>query len=311
MNQDQIIKIVEPIIQQSLSGQDMENLKVDCKSKWWDLSDVLGKSEFLKDVCAIANTFGLDGFIIIGYNDKTKIFNPSQFSDCNLKDSADIRNLIIKQVDTVFDLNTFDITIGSDKLSIIHIPPSVDKPHVLKVYTRNDKYGVKEEFNKIFIRKNSSNHVASKNDIDIMYYDRKNVIPEYKVLVSVKLDSLKIRAMREEGAITSMHIDPVLTFENQGSRPMAIIGVKITISEYNDPQPHEKYTFESINLSIPILVPVNNIVNQVLSIYAPQLNGITKEKTDSINKNIKSIKIDNILITLNNGNIINIPIVKY
>jgi hypothetical protein len=311
MNQDQIIRIIEPIIQQSLGGQEIENLKVDCKSKWWDLKDVLGKSEFLKDVCAIVNTFGLDGFIIIGYNDKTKAFNSSQFSDCNLKDSADIRNIIIKQVDTVFDLNTFDITIDGNKLSIIHIPPSVDKPHVLKVYTRNDKNGVKEEYNKIFIRKNSSNHIANKNDIDIMYYDRKNIVPEYKVLVSVKGDSLKIRSSRQAGIVTDMDLNPVLTFENQGSRPMAIIGIKITLSEYNDPGLHEQYTFESVNISIPLIVPVNNIVNYASTLYALNLNAITKEKISTINGNIKNIKIDNILLTLNSGDTISIPIAKY
>ncbi|WP_426583191.1 AlbA family DNA-binding domain-containing protein [Mucilaginibacter sp. R-33] len=311
MNQDQIIKIVDPIIQQSLGGQEIENLKIDCKTKWWDLKDLSGRSEFLKDTSAIANTFGLDGFIIIGYNDKTKDFNPAQFSDCGLKDSADIRNLIIRSIDMVFDLNTFDVTIGGNKLSVIHIPPSVDKPHVLKVYNRSDKQGIREEFNKIFIRKNSSNHVASKNDIDIMYYDRKNIIPDYKILVSVKAQCLKILAGRQAGVVTDMHLDPVLTFENQGSRPMAIIGIKIRLSEYNDPRPHEQYTFESISLVIPIIVPVNNIVNQVPSLYALDLNGITKEVVDSINRNIKNIKADNIQLTLNSGEEIIVPIIKY
>ncbi len=300
MNQDQITKVVEAIISQSLDGQDIENLKVDCKNQWWDLKDISGLNEFLKDTCAIANTFGLDGYIIIGYNDKTKTFKPTVFSDSGCKDNLEIRNLIIKHVDVAFDINTFDVTVLGNKLSIIHLPPSVDKPHVLKVFKRVIGNSVKEEFNKIFIRKNSSNHIASKNDIDIMYYDRKNIVPEYKLIVSISLKSLTITGSGMAGRYDNMNIRPVIIFENQGARPIAIVGVKVVFSEHTNPNPDETYIFEGRGKT-PVVVPVNTIVdsNPILLGVNPIMLEI--DKGMQVNRNFKNIIIHNIELTTNSG----------
>jgi hypothetical protein len=110
-------------------------------------------------------------------------------------------------------LNTFDINLNGNKLSILHIPQSIEKPHVLKVYKQENKNGsgVREEFNKIYIRKNSANHVASKNDIDIMYYDRKNVVLESKLVVSVSKQSLGVYGTGLGNVYINLTINPTLT----------------------------------------------------------------------------------------------------
>ncbi|MCR8559672.1 putative DNA binding domain-containing protein [Mucilaginibacter sp. BJC16-A38] len=310
MNQDQIIKQIEPIIAQSIDGQAIENLKIDCKSKWWDLKSIYGLNEFLKDTCAIANTFGLDGFIIIGFDDKTNSFTDTKFSDSGLKDSAELRNVLIKRIDIVFDLNTFDITISGHQLSIIHIPPSVDKPHILRVYKRETKNGIREEFNKIFIRKNSSNYDASKNDIDIMYYDRKNIIPEYKIIVGVKRQTLQINGQGAAGTYNSMNIQPTLTFENQGSRPLAIVDIELKFSEEIEPRAEEEYTFKMVD-NQPILVAINDIIN-----YSPILEGIFSnnksiQRAQRINLNLKNVVVQAIVLTMNSGKVISLPLMVY
>jgi len=310
MNASQISSLIENILTQSIDGQEIENVKVDCKLKWWDLSDTIGLHEFLKDVSAIANTFGLDGYLIIGFDDKSKSFDDAQFSDCNLRDTSQIRNLLIKHVDIAFDLNTFDITFNRHKLSVIHIPPSIDKPHVLRLYKRQGKNGIIEEPNKIFIRKNTSNYIASKNDIDIMYYDRKNIIPEYKLIVSVNIKSLKIGFTTQAGTVTDFSINPVITFENQGSRPIAIVGIRIGYKLFEDASHDEIYMFEVLN-GQPIIIPVNNIINIVPSLNGKSPFKYTRSKFEDVNLNVRNLILDPIVITTNNGKEITVPLIKY
>ena len=312
MNIEQIKKYIEPIILQSLDGQDIENNKIECKSKWWNLKSLSGLNEFLKDTCAIVNTFGLDGFIIIGYNDKTKEFSDSQFSDSECKDNAEIRHLLIKHVDTVFDLNTFDIDLNGNKLSILHIPPSIEKPHVLKVYKQENKSGVgtREEFNKIYIRKNSANHVASKNDIDIMYYDRKNIVLEYKLAISVSKQSLVINGNGMGGVYDNMTITPTLTFENQGTRPIAIVDMEFSFSEFTDPNPDEIYSFK-LSSPQPIIVPINQIINCFQRFIDTGNSPKSIAKAMATGTNRRNIIVNDITLITNSGDKMILPLVAY
>lgn len=310
MNSSQIISLIEIIIEQSLDGQEIENIKIDCKLKWWDLTDPLEISEFLKDTSAIANTFGLDGFLIVGFDDKQKQFNDTYFSDCNLSDTSYIRNLLIKHVEPSFDLNTFDITFKNHKLSVLHIPPSVNKPHVIKTYKRQGKNGIMEESNKIFIRKNTSNYIASKNDIDIMYYDRKNIIPEYNLIVSISAKSLKIRYSINAGAISDFRISPVITFENIGSRPVAIVGITIGIKLFEDSRGDNVFLFE-VSISNPLIVPVNNIVNFTWDLNGRKNYNYAQNKFDEVNHNLKHLIVEPIILATNTGKEMIIPVVRY
>ncbi|MEO5600855.1 MAG: RNA-binding domain-containing protein [Cyclobacteriaceae bacterium] len=158
---------------------DKENPKFDFKAIWYDLKSSKDISEFLKDTTSIVNTFGPDGFIVIGFGDKKKEFTQTTFKDSKLRDSADIINLINGN-DRLFIVNTIDIEVKGNSLSVIHIPPSIDKPHVIKKYItyETDGQAKKEEDNKIWVRKNSQTFTASKYDIDLMYYDRKNILPD-------------------------------------------------------------------------------------------------------------------------------------
>jgi predicted HTH transcriptional regulator len=219
--------LVTSYIDQSIEGLDKENPKFDFKAKWYDLKLPKDVSEFLKDTTSIVNTFGPDGYIVIGFDDKKKEFTQATFKNSNLRDSADIINLINGKVDRLFVLNTVDIEVRGNKLSVIHIPPSIDKPHVIKKYFtyENDGQIKKEEDNKIFVRKSSRVFAASKYDIDLMYYDRKNIQPEYELHTNLPLKA------------TVFNIDPDnhltltsnLSIENSGRRPVAIIGFALNV----------------------------------------------------------------------------------
>ncbi|WP_421662735.1 RNA-binding domain-containing protein [Lysinibacillus telephonicus] len=52
------------------AGEKVENPKVELKREWWNINDSDGQEEFIKDVTAMANTPGNDGFFIIGVDEK-------------------------------------------------------------------------------------------------------------------------------------------------------------------------------------------------------------------------------------------------
>ena len=166
----EIEKLIKSYINQSLEGHSTENSKFDFKRQWYNLNDLGGINEFLKDTTAIANTFGPDGFIVIGFDEKDRSFSNSQFKDCGLRDQADIINLINKKIDRLFDINIYTLKLENHNLSVINIPPSIDKPHVIRNYiTINNKGEQKTEVNKVFVKKGTTTQTAGKNDYELMF----------------------------------------------------------------------------------------------------------------------------------------------
>src|SRR4030095_4495462 len=142
-------------IDQSMSGLEVENQKVDFKSQWYKLKTRRGINEFLKDTSAMANTFGPDGIIIIGYNEKDKSQSNVSFKDSGLPDTSQLTDIINSKVDRLFQINVFETNINGFSTSIIQIPPSIDKPHVIRNYQTCDKSTdvvTREEQQRIFIR---------------------------------------------------------------------------------------------------------------------------------------------------------------
>lgn len=230
MNLEELKKEIKKLISQSFEGQEIENPKIDFKAKWYDLSkNSIELYEFLKDTSSIANTFGLDGYIIIGFDEKNKSYNKACFNDCGLRDTSDLYPLIIRRVSEPFDINVYDIEIEGNSLSIIHIPNSINKPHVIKNYKKVKKGNVQfENQNVIFVRKSTGIFNANKYDLDLMYYDKKNNIPEYEVRIDVTHSKFSNQTGDSSGFISYY---PRFSIENLGRRPVAIRDIKIVIDE--------------------------------------------------------------------------------
>ena len=177
MDIERIQHIVHEHIEQSLMDIDKESLKFDFKYEWYPLNSLKGINEYLKDVTAMANTYGLDGFIVIGFDERRKQFKPAKFDDSGLKDTNELNKIIIKRVSHLFEFNSYDLIINGSALSVLHIPPAWEKPFFIRNYQTFDKQNkIKKEYHqKVFVRKNTGTFAASKYDIDLMYYDRKTL----------------------------------------------------------------------------------------------------------------------------------------
>ena len=220
------------LVLQSIDGYEIENPKVDFKADWYDLKSNKGISEFVKDTTAIANTYGLDGYIIIGYDEKQKKITGTNFKKSGLRDSSELPYIIIKNCSHLFDFNYSEIQIENKILGIIHIPPALEKPFFIKRHRTFHKNGTikKEEEQRVFVRKGTSTFPANRSDFELMYYDRKNILPDY----SYNLDVTFIKFERRTGVFgpdnkewLCYNCDLKFVLENIGRRAISIKNYKL------------------------------------------------------------------------------------
>ena len=204
---------------------DNENPKLDFKRIWYDLKSKVGINEFLKDTTAIANTVGLDGFIVFGFDDKTGEFFDSYFEDSMLSDTSELNGIIIKRCSNLFDVIFYPIEIEGKRLSVLHIPPTLEKPIVITNYQKfNKDETIKgEEAQRIFIRKGTAIHPASKYDLEMMFYDRKNIKPDYELeLEIVAISFLNGAHRRGEYINNAFQFYITFNYENLGRKSISI-----------------------------------------------------------------------------------------
>jgi len=231
----EIKKKVKESIEQSINGLEKESTKLDFKLKWYNLKEEKEVFEFIKDTTALVNTVGLDALIIIGYDEKRKIFQDAKITDSKRK-ATDINDIFSKRVSTFFDLNIYEfdnieIKGANRVLSVIHIPIFLDKPVVIKGFKnfrQLDKNGnPRIEEQKIFVRKNSSNRPASKYDIDLMYYDRKNIIPDYRAFFNIINVIETQKPLSKKNKNNYSEILFYIFLENLGSRSLSLSHIEL------------------------------------------------------------------------------------
>lgn len=223
MTEEEIINFVKNKISLSLNtSSHQESNKLDFKLKWYELNDVKGKNEFLKDCCSIINSYGGGhGFIVIGYGEKKKVFKDAEISNSGFNDDKYLIDIIRSKVDMYFNIQVFDVEIEIEgakrKLSIIAIPPSLNKPHVITEY----KEGATTYLNEIFVRHGSTNQRATKGDLDIMYSEKTSLIVDKQVNSTISFKSLRVPS--ELGKLTSRYsISSDLILHNVGSKNILV-----------------------------------------------------------------------------------------
>jgi hypothetical protein len=235
MSTPEIQEYVSSQLLASLDGASVENNKFDFKYEWHDLTTVEGQSKFLVDLSAIVNSYGGgQGFLVIGYDETRKQFKGATFSSQSLfKDDADLIQFIKRKVDRPFNVQVIPLK-GSDldgklhDLTILHLPPSMEKPHVI----RNIATKTGDIPHQIFIRKGSVNERATKNDLDIMYLERPSILVEKRVGLTVKASASSFRETSIEYK-NQLGLTIGIFIENLGFKPFVIDTIHFMISVGN------------------------------------------------------------------------------
>lgn len=233
-NEEELKRSFEELYARVKAGLGPESVKTELKREWYNLNKSIGPekykvnvSKFIKEIGAIANSYGPgNGHIIIGLGEDATITH-SPLSVSGLNDESELYGLVVKCIDKPVRFEFYEIVVnldGSDKtISIIVVPISIDKPHVMYEYvTENSRY---ENFTPV--KKGTVVRSASRTDLDLMYYDNQNIVPEYAVNIRTFIGSrLDIKP-----AGASVSLDFPLVFENYGRKPMVLVKCDLVITE--------------------------------------------------------------------------------
>jgi hypothetical protein len=206
-------KYLEDLILKLKDGQVVENNKIDLKRQWYKLDNEEEQNEFAKDICAIANTVGLEGCLIIGITASGETFDSPVMSS-GINDVNNIYQILVKHTNPAPSIDIDVIKIGECNISVVKIPPSLDKPHFVKKH--------KTRLNAIFVRSGTSTQLANRSDIDLMYYDRKNIEPEYNATVEL-FSNKNIDFYEKSADAVSTHsliLNIEVLIQNIGRRPI-------------------------------------------------------------------------------------------
>ena len=307
MDKEFLHKLINQIVIRLSNGEQVEENKIELKREWYKFYDKddrkKAESEFLKDISAIANTPGPTGYLLIGIDEKTVKLTNSPFSECGLKDESDLYKLVVKSVDKPIEFELSEITYknGRDSfiISVMIVPPSLDKPHIIsKYYSKNGQ----EIQNYIPVKKLTGVFPASRSDLEFMYYDRKNIEPEFALEILLYKPKLLINSSYNE-----INIDFQLCFQNYGRKPITIVDIKINIDEIefvNLPDSFilklNRYYLDYSTKSSEYYIASRYIIvpsNEVITIYG-QFKAKHSEKVCRDLRDILSSKKGNFKITI-------------
>ena len=213
------------LIARAQDGDKVEKTKVELKRQWYDFGSKNKKvvvSEFLKDIVALANTPGPEGYLIIGIDEKTGEIYDSPFQECGLSDTSELSKLIVKAVDLPLKFEYETVDLDGTEIAVLIVPPSLDKPHVIGHFETSKQ----QLQNYIPVRKATAIFPASRSDLEHMFYDRKNIDPEYALDIKSYRPNITFRKF---GAVDHITVEFPSAFTNYGRKPIALVRADLAV----------------------------------------------------------------------------------
>lgn len=167
-----------------------EGLKLDFKLKL-DLSNEAGKKELTKDICAIANSSGQRGYIVVGIQDKTKKIIGMKEEDMFKEEQ--VQQIITSRCEPPIPLRVDFIDVNNKIVGVISIYDGGQKPYQVR------------ENGAFYIRRGSTTDVMRKQELIAMLEENLSLTIETCPLI--------------RSDITLLNMDLVNRyFENKGIR---------------------------------------------------------------------------------------------
>ena len=154
-----------------------EGLKLDFKLKL-DLSNESGKKELAKDICAIANSSGQRGYIVVGIQDKTKkiigIKEDEMFKE------EQVQQIIASRCEPPIPLRVDFIDINNKTVGVISIYDGGQKPYQVR------------ENGAFYIRRGSTTDVMRKQELIAMLEENLSLTIETCPLIRSNINLLNM-----------------------------------------------------------------------------------------------------------------------
>lgn len=171
----------------------------DIKLKYYDEDK---KFSLIKDIISFANCREHnDKYLIFGVEDKT--FKIKGLSG-EIPDISEIQSLLNMYIEPNVDIEIGTKIIKAKKIKYIKIKNCTNKPYIIKKsYLKNGKTELRE--GEIYIRKNATNSIATRNDLIQMFMERENFFAIInQVAISSKMVLLLIELKNETSQIVDV-----------------------------------------------------------------------------------------------------------
>ena len=140
------------LIQEIRAGRD-EDDGLELKRKFWNLKEIKGQGEFLKDIAGMANGKGDLRLILVGVDGKGQLY------DTDLpEDEANIQQRLEK-ITPVPHVQFQKMEVEGTRIVVVSVRPPYDSPYVTSLESRNI----------VFVRKGSKIGTASRYQLDQFY----------------------------------------------------------------------------------------------------------------------------------------------
>ncbi|WP_058485117.1 RNA-binding domain-containing protein [Defluviitalea phaphyphila] len=158
-----------------------EGFKLDFKEKL-KLNTETDKKEFVKDVCAIANTNGGRGYIIFGVKDKTKEIIGVELKPFN---EEKIQQIICNRCDPPVPIRVDIINYKQKNIAVVTIFKSEQRPHQIR------------QTGTFYIRRGSTTDVARRHEIANMLQENGLISYEQVICRKVQITELDENLLKE------------------------------------------------------------------------------------------------------------------
>ncbi|WP_368488637.1 helix-turn-helix domain-containing protein [Clostridium sp. BJN0013] len=248
----------------------IEGPKLDFK-QCINIDNDSGKKELAKDVCAIANSRGGRGYLIIGIEDKTKkIFG---IGEANF-DEEKIQQIISSRIDPPIPISLEILKYEGKKIAIIIIYDGPQKPYQMR------------DNGSFYIRRGSTNDTMRKQEIVSALEENLSISIELCPIPRSNLNCLDSKLVNkyfssqginvtDENRLELMESASIVYMDKDSGKYMATLGGLLIFSKNNNVYiPHNM---------IKIINKVNNNLNPV-SIIQGDLISIMDKTEDMIRK---------------------------
>lgn len=275
---DEVRNQVRGYIEMAKRNQSVESDKLDFKRQWYNLKDDKDVMEIMKDTSAIANTPGGDGYIVLGVDSKGKIYDTT-FSDSGLSDEKYFHDMFNKHMDTPFRIRIVEDSFNGKKYSILHIPPSNGKPHLIKMHLTykanksSDKNEVSSQVeNAIFVRRGGNNRRPLRAEIEDIFRYRHEFVSDIDLIANANPATFHYNTSMD---MYGNDFTGTIIIENIGYRPVTVEQIILTF-EFSSNEYQETVAIKSYNRKIPnsmsfltmvdnpIIIPSNSIAAETV-----------------------------------------------
>ena len=241
-----------------------EGIKLDFKLKL-ELYNETGKKELTKDICAIANSSGGRGYIIVGIKDKSKEIIGIQEDDMFKEEQ--IQQIVTTRCEPPIPIEVDFINIKNKKIGIISIYDGEQKPYQVR------------ENGAFYIRRGSTTDVMRKQELIALFEENLSLTIETCPLIRSRIDMLNMKLVNNyfekkgieinEGNREFLLLSAGIAFEHKEGSPLkCTYGGLLVFSDKN-------YIYIPNNM-IKITNKLNNIYGEIHIIQGNLLSMIDK-----------------------------------